>query len=229
MRLLTLLISVLTFISAANAQTTLQTFMDEVRQQTRLYSTDVLNDTLLRYASGRAIAYTSSDVGGLESSFRLILTKNVAVYRIPDSTIQIVYLTFRSRGVTKSIKAVPPEYTEQMFNLDQVVGGSADDIPRAYYWWNDSVVFIPQPTSADTVYASTFIRHPMLTLDTSRVRLDADFIEAALHFACYKVWVSLDEYIKAAHELAVYEKIGKRAMEAHVRKFDAAPSPAGKQ
>ena len=223
------------FLACSNGDTvsvgdnTLRAFMNEVRRRTRLYSGSLLNDGLLRDAASKGIQYTSTDAGGLENGFRITTVNGRAFYRVPDSTVQIVYASLVSGGYTKSIKSYPPEYVEGDLSLDHLEGIGPDQVPRAYKWWNDTLQLIPIPVKTDSIYFSTFIRHPLIILDTATVKLKGDFREAAILYTIYKVWMSVDEYGKADAYLKAYRDVADRARAAAVRKVDAGLKGENKQ
>lgn len=222
MRTIAILFAVLwSSVSAA----TLSSFKSDLRYQTKLRSTSVLNDTALTSFCNRAIVFTSTDVGGVEYQWRVILTSGTKFYRIPDSVIQIFGASIVSNGITKSIKAYPPEFAEEDFKAGATLGAvqpgpNTDATPRAYQYWADTLQSIPVPIKTDSLYLKGFVRHPQITLDTATIKLKPQYQEAAMAYACYLTWRSLDEYEKADAWLASYKEIAQRLEKAQARKAD---------
>lgn len=204
---------------------TLSSFKSDLRYQTQLRSTTILTDTALTTFCNRAIVFTSTDIGGVEYQWRVILTSGTKFYRIPDSVIQIFGATLVSNGVTKSIKAYPPEFVEEDFKAGAALGAvqpamSQDATPRAYQYWADTLQSIPVPVKTDSLYLKAFVRHPQITLDTATIKLKPQYQEAAMAYACYLVWRSLEQYDKADAWFASYKEIGQRLEKAQARKVD---------
>jgi len=207
----------------------LSDFMSGVRLRTRLNSQTMLDSANLREISARAIQYVSTEAGGFESGFKITTVAGQSFYRIPDSTVQILYASIVSNGYTLSIKSYPPEYVEGDLKLERLEGTDQNAVPRAYKWWNDSIQLIPTPVKADPIYFSTYVRHSFLTLAAATVHLKGDFWEAAQLYACYIVWYSLDEYDKGDKYLALYKVVSDRAKQTAARKIDSGLKGENKQ
>lgn len=203
---------------------TLSSFKSDLRYQTQLRSTTILTDTALTTFCNRAIVFTSTDIGGLEYQWRVPVVSGTKFYRIPDSVIQIFGASLVSNGITKSIKAYPPEFAEEDFKLSTLgavqPGMNSDATPRAYQYWADTIQLIPIPIKADSLYLKGFVRHPQIMADTATIQLKPQYQEAAMAYACYLVWRSLEQYDKAEAWFASYKEIGQRLEKAQARKVD---------
>ncbi len=193
----------------------------EIRYMTHITSTSLLPDSTLHSFCDRALLWTSVDVGGVELQYKFTLTAEQAFYAIPDSITEVLFATYISGNVTKSIKAWYPQFFEDQFTLSEidVTASSEDDIPVAYNYWADTIQLIPAPQKADSVYLKCFVEHSDLA-DTGSILLKPAYTEAAVLYACHLAFISVAQFEEAALFLTLYEKKKASLRERYTRKFD---------
>ncbi len=207
--------------------TNIDNFMMGVRGETRIYSNNLLHDTLLVQLVSRALVWTSIDAGGVETQYKFNTDTNTAFYALPDSIVQIVHATLIRKTETKDLKAWYPEFFEERYNisgLDDAAGDPDAGFPEAYNYWADTIQLMPIPKTIDSIYLKCFVEHEELVdtvgSDTMAIQMLPAFQEVAMAYACHLVWRSLDEFEKAAFYKTVYDDLKKNARAKYFRRLD---------
>lgn len=220
---------------ASSLYPTLNRFVGAVRNQTQIYSTSLLADTVARELSRSAIISVSTDFRGVEKRVKITTVNGQAFYQLPDSVVKIISGTVIAGKLTRSIKAWNPPYFEDFYNLTQLggattTGNDPDAIPKAYYYWADTLQLLPIPVKTDSIYLSCYIRHsPMVTASDTLMRLKSGYDEAAIYLACHKVLLSLQMYEEAATYYGYYEKKAAQLTAKYKRDMDVLPNQETKK
>ena len=197
-----------------------------VRSQVREGGTTIISDSVLEEFCSRAIVWTSTDIGGVEATYLVETVTGQSFYALPDSIVQIFQATLISNGHTFSIKAMPPEVTEDLFSSTM---GDSSDVhggPKAYSWWADTLQLIPAGVDAsDSIYLKCFIEHRELAGkdDTADIHLAASYQEAALWYASFLIEDRLNDREKAQWYMTLYDWAVAKLRAAHARKIDPLP------
>jgi hypothetical protein len=181
----------------------LGSFVQAMKNQTRVYSEGLMPDSVLyQYARG-AIVDVSATIGGVEAQYTVYAVAGQALYPFPDSIVQVPFASIVDGKYTKSIKQWPPQLFEDYFDLTSLGGATTgepdiDATPKAFNYWSDTLQLIPTPSQADTIIFKAFIRHsPMRETGDTLVMLQAGYDEAALYLACHKMYLGLQMYDEA--------------------------------
>ena len=198
-----------------------QELKEGVRQQIRIHSTAVVPDSEMTDFCNRALLWVSTDIGGIESRFQVNTAIDSPFYAMPDTIVEILHATLISDLTTKSIKAMWPQYYEELDNPTALSteAGSADDVPLAYIYWNDTLQLIPIPVKVDSIYFYVMVEHPVLT-DTMTIRMESPYSEAALWYACRIILESMSLATLAAVYERTYDKARPILRERFRRKFE---------
>lgn len=198
-----------------------QELKENVRQQLRIEGTPALPDSEMTDFCNRALLWVSTDIGGIESRFQVNTAIDSPFYAMPDTIVEILHATLISGLTTKSIKAMWPQYYEELDNPTELAieAGSVDDVPIAYIYWDDTLQLIPIPVKVDSIYFYVMVEHPVLT-DTMTIRMESPYSEAALWYACKIILESMSITATAAIYERTYDKARPILRERFRRKFE---------
>ena len=218
--------------AAAPVLSNLLDMNEYVRQ--RIAHEDILSlpDSSLNLFIAGALAWVSTEVGGLEAQIRIMTVNGQPFYAVPDTTVAVIEAELHSQnGTIAGLKSWPAAFYNDAFGISQLEGGGiptgAEDeslLPLAYKFWADSVELYPYPViDDDTLILKILLEHPSITADTHSVRLISTFTKAAALLACQEALMSLDEYEKAAVFGELFDKAVVKLRERYNRPFDILP------
>ena len=229
--LLTLLILVIAAnLRAAKPIGSLQAFSERVREITEQHDRNLFPDATMYDLRSEAIAWTSIDIGGVESTYGFTTTINVSRYVLPDSTVKILFANVYTKvKQIWNLKAWYPQYiTELGTSTNRKLGGdtlTGEPVPSAYNWWNDSLQLMPTPIrSSDTVYLKLYIEHPKLdTIDSDSLILfeNYGYTEAALVYAVKRTYETVRLFDEATYFNKEYGARKADLMQAQTRKLES--------
>lgn len=202
--------------------TELGTLKAGVRQQLKVWDVNTLPDSTLTAICARALVDVSVTCGGVEMQFRVVTDSGDAFYPMPDSVTEILFATLVSRERTMSIKAIPPQFTEDV-SPDYPIRLEGQDeyqVPRFYNYWADTLQLISVPSKIDTLYFKCFVEHPLLSADSQDVRLRSTFGEVAFLKSCADAAASFEAFDVSTWYLNEYEKKCPKIREKYLRRFD---------
>ena len=209
-------------VSAASVMDSLLDFKINVRQQLRIHSTATLPDSEITDWSNLAILWTSVDIGGVESRIRILTVVGQPFYELPDTLVEILSQTNISLEVTKSLRAIPPQFAEEMGISTELVTGESNKhaTPIGFSYWNDTLQVFPIPIKVDTLYFYCYVEHKFLYHDTVDIQMRPAFVQAALWYACQSIFESMGMVAEAAIYEKKYDKAKIALRERYRNKFD---------
>lgn len=194
---------------------------DAVRVQTSISSSTILTQAVLYEFVSRAVSHTSTDIGGFEMQFQIQTVAGQAFYAIPDSIIRVMYATIISNDRTKSFRAFPPQFSEEILSgLEFLDSSDADAVPIMYNFWADTMQVIPTAVRIDSIYLKCFINHGTIIGSTSVINLDGPYSEAAFWYACALVEDKMANFGRADRYFAIYDKRKLEIEKAYLRRID---------
>lgn len=223
MRYVLTILLLLIIVAPTRASTDIDTlgdFMQEVRWELDYRSNDVLPDSALIGLAKRAIIWTSTDIGGVEATYRVITDTLQQFYALPDSIVEILFATLLRGKITYSIKAFTPAYFEDYFEITDLQQDDELAVPQAYNYWADTIQFLPIPIRVDSIYLKCYIEHPYVDSKDDSIQLRPAYIEAAIAYCChlsYRRWKRWDE---AALYLVAYEALRLKLINKYKRPME---------
>lgn len=195
---------------------------ENVRQKSQIYDTSILPDSLIGDICNEAVVWTSTDVGGVESRVRIITVANTAFYALPDTVVEVLFQTLKSGDFTRSVKAMPPQFTEELNIATSLTDGTTDEFetPVAFIFWDDTLQLIPVPEKVDTLWFYCYVEHPVMTDTVNLQFTHSAYATAAMYWAVAEVLSLVGEDERAAIWEARYEKAATKLRERFRRKFD---------
>jgi len=213
---------------AGGTITTRLEFKENVRQQEKMESTVSLPDTAFNDFVNRALLWTSTDVGGVQSRVRVLTVVSQAFYQFPDTVVEVLAQILYSGDVTKSIKATPPQFAEELgVPTDlEATASDVDAIPVAFSYWDDTLTLQPVPVKVDTIYFMVHVEHEVLAADGDSIRFSKSaYTEAAVYYCCVMILEAEGMYEEAAYYLKRYEMIRDRLRAIFRPRFDVLGLP----
>lgn len=209
-------------VSAGAALDTLGAFKENLRQQLRIHSVVLLPDSEITDWANLALVWTSVDIGGVESRVRILTVVGQPFYGLPDTLVEILSQTNISKKVTKSLRAIPPQFSEEMGIATELVTSDTNKhaTPVGFSYWNDTLQVFPIPVKVDTLYFYCYVEHPVLTSAGDSIRLRPAFTQAALWYACQSIFESMSMIETAAIYERKYDKAKIALRERYRNKFD---------
>lgn len=203
-----------------NVFDSLRTFRQGVREVVNITSTTALPDSVLVTIVQRALIFTSVDAGGYEKIFRFPTVDATAFYALEDSITEVLHVTVMSEDnrITTSIQSFDPEFFEDIKILTKLEDGDAA-VPRGYTVFADTIQLIPAPVRVDSVFLKCFYEHPAFT--DSLIHLKPAFAEAALMYACSKVYEHRKMFNEATFYMNLYEALRNKLRIRYAAKFGA--------
>lgn len=191
-----------------------------VRHTIKTYDLDVLPDSVLYDFCARALKKTSVEIGGIETQFKFNTDTSQARYSIPDTVVTVIFAELVVGKITKSLKAYYPQYYEDDFKKNALVEDNEDQHPDAYKLWGDSIRLYPTPLLVDSVYLDCFVEHEVVSASTDSVRLEGEFLSAALEYTAYLALRHLGLYDRADRHMVEYARIGNALKTSYARRMD---------
>lgn len=203
--------------------TTVTMFWRDVRYELNINANAMLPDTVLAALSGRAIVWTSSDIGGVQMGFWLATVDEQALYAIPDSVTEVIATTAIKENITRDIRGGYPPLFDATY--PKLGGGweapSPSAVPIAYSVWDDSVQLFPIPRqNDDSIYFKCHIEHPVCTAGATTILLKSAYVEAAIDYTCYLVYKRLQMYDIATYYQSEYGRKKQDLRQRYAPKID---------
>ena len=101
---------------AGGTITTRLEFKENVRQNLDLESTADLPDTTFNDFVNRALLWTSTDIGGVQSRVRIVTVAAQPFYQFPDTVVEVLAQILYSGAVSKSIKSLLSQKSANTFS-----------------------------------------------------------------------------------------------------------------
>lgn len=201
---------------------TFKIFKEGIKQQLRIHSTVMVPDSELTDWANLALVWTSVDIGGVESRVKILTVVGQPFYELPDTLVEILSQTNISLEVTKSLRAIPPQFSEEMgIGVELVTGdGNKHATPIGFSYWNDTLQVFPIPIKVDTLYFYCYVEHPALSSDGDAIGLRSAFTQAAIWYACESIFSSLTMTDEAIIYEKKYDKAKIALRERYRNKFD---------
>ena len=201
---------------------TFKIFKEGIKQQLRIHSTAMVPDSELTDWANLALVWTSVDIGGVESRVRIQTVIGQPFYELPDTLVEILSQTNISLEVTKSLRAIPPQFSEEMGIGVELVTGESNKhaTPIGFSYWNDTLQVFPIPIKVDTLYFYCYVEHPALSADGDAIVLRPAFTQAAIWYACESIFSSLAMTDEATIYEKKYDKAKIALRERYRNKFD---------
>lgn len=227
MRLTRLLITGLSLfagsVMADAVMTTRLILKENIKQQAGFSgSSAALPDSLFNDFVNRALVWTSIDCGGVQSRVRVITTANQAFYALPDTVVEVLAQFIKTGDVSKSIKAIYPQFAEEMGFPTSLTDFSTDEdvVPTGWSFWDDTLTLWAVPEKVDTIWFYCHVEHPALSADSMAIRLKPAYTEAALYYCCQLIMESMEEWEDAKNFAIRYETTRNKLRERYQLKFD---------
>ena len=207
------------------AITTFGQFNFMVRQMTKIKSTQTLPESTLVDISQQSILWTSVDAGGVEQELAIPTIVDSQFYDLPDTLVEVLFasITLTKAKKVVSIKAWYPQFFDET-GLSAGYEGletNDDEVPFGYNYWANRLQLLPVPIQIDTVRLKCYVEHRLLTDDTMTLSFTYPvFVDVALFQACYRAFLVIQEYNKAATYLGIYERQKQMARAKYARKWD---------
>lgn len=172
---------------------------ESIRMDLQIKDNAILPDSALTDFCQRALLTTSTQCGGIQAMYSIVTVSEQAFYQLPDTIVEIIWGTVITgdAGKTMSIKAIPPPYAEDYGEITDLIESdeNEDATPPFYDYWADTIQLIPIPSrDDDTVFFKCFIEHSSISLDTADLQLKSTYIDAAILWAEYLAYYSMQEY-----------------------------------
>jgi len=209
----------------ASALENFDAFCDRARQLTNVTSTELIADTVVYRLCSDAIVYTSADIGGLETQYKINTVADQAFYSIADSIVSINRVTvLTADGETKSLRLWYPQYFDY-WDMPTMAQGDEADVPIAYDFWADTLQVMPIPQRVDSIYLKAYVEHRTLSTDddSDDIAIRPAFAKAALDLACSDICMKVGLFEKADKFLARYEIKKKALLERYFREMEIGP------